>query len=207
MGLDQSWMRCFEDLGGSQPPPCIWDELTARYSEPHRAYHTMQHLGECFAWFEKTRQLALHPGEVAFALFFHDAIYDTHASDNEARSATLAGDVMMEYVRGDSDTERVKALIMATKHDAVPRNDDARLLVDIDLAILGAEPDRFDEYERQVRREYEWVAETAFRAGRLKILEQFLARPRIYGTEFFFGRLESMARENLSRSIEALKHG
>jgi len=88
--LDAAWRRCFEDLGGSMPPPCVWEELLARYREPHCAYHTLQHLTECFAWFEQVRPLAHHAGDVAFALFYHDVIYDTHASGNEALSAELA---------------------------------------------------------------------------------------------------------------------
>lgn len=202
--LERWWRRCFEDIGGSEPPDCVWEELQARYSEPHRAYHTLQHLEECFGWFEQVRALARQPGDIAFALFYHDAIYDTHASDNEAQSAKLAADVLGEYVRGDSDAARVSSLIMATKHDAEPRDADASLLVDIDLSILGAEPARFDEYERQVRFEYEWVPVEQFRARRGQILQQLLARPTLYGMAFFRDRLEAKARQNLARSVAAL---
>jgi predicted metal-dependent HD superfamily phosphohydrolase len=182
----------------------VWEELRARYSEPHRAYHTLQHLEECFGWFEQVRALARQPGEIAFALFYHDAIYDTHASDNEAQSAKLAADVLGEYVRGDSDAARISSLIMATKHDAAPTDADARLLVDIDLSILGAEPARFDAYERQIRVEYEWVPADQFRTRRGQILQQMLARPTLYGLAFFRDRLEAKARENLARSVAAL---
>ena len=89
--------------------------------------------------------------------------------------------------------ERVRALILATKHDAQPTGSDAQLLVDIDLAILGAAPERFDEYERQVQVEYSWVPEEAFRKARVGILEQFLERPAIYSTDAFASRLESSA--------------
>jgi predicted metal-dependent HD superfamily phosphohydrolase len=202
--LSTAWLRCFHDLGGSRPPPCTWEELQARYSEPHRAYHTLQHLKECFAWFEQTRSLARHPGDVAFALFYHDAVYDSHAHDNEARSAELAEDVLGEYVRGDAEPQRIVALIMATKHDAVPADNDAQLLVDIDLSILAAAPGRFDEYERQVRKEYDWVAPDAFREGRRRVLQQFVERPAIYSLPLFRERLEATARHNLERSLAEL---
>lgn len=205
--LERWWRRCFEDIGGSAPPDCVWEELQARYSEPHRAYHTLQHLEECFGWFEQVRALAHQPGDIAFALFYHDAIYDTHASDNEAQSAKFAADVLGEYVRGDADAARVSSLIMATKHDAEPRDADACLLVDIDLSILGAEPARFDEYERQIRAEYEWVPAEQFRARRGQILQQLLARPTLYGMAFFRDRLEQKARQNLTRSVAALAGG
>jgi predicted metal-dependent HD superfamily phosphohydrolase len=202
--LERWWRRCFEDIGGSEPPDCVWEELQARYSEPHRAYHTLQHLQECFGWFEQVRALTRQPGDIAFALFYHDAIYDTHASDNEAQSAKLAADVLSEYVRGDADAARVSSLIMATKHDAEPSDADACLLVDIDLSILGAEPARFDEYERQIRAEYAWVPAEQFRARRGQILQQLLARPTLYGMAFFRDRLEAKARQNLARSVAAL---
>jgi predicted metal-dependent HD superfamily phosphohydrolase len=100
--------------------------------------------------------------------------------------------------------ERIHALVMATRHDAVPASPDARLLVDVDLSILGAEPLRFDEYERQVRDEYAWVPGPVFRHERRRILEAFLARPRIYQTQHFYIARESRARANLERSIGAL---
>jgi len=202
--LETAWQRCFDDIGSSRPPPCVWEELQAHYSEPHRAYHTLQHLNECFGWFEKTRQLGEHPGDVAFALFYHDAIYDTHASDNEWQSANLASDVLGEYVRGDSDANRVAALIMATMHDGVAKGQDAQLLVDIDLSILGAAPARFEEYERQIRFGYNWVDARAYREGRSHILKAFLERPAIYSTAVFRDQLESQARFNLAHSIAAL---
>lgn len=77
-------------------------------------------------------------------------------------------------------------------------------MTDIDLAILGAPQARFDEYEDQIRREYAWVPEADFRAGRARILESFLARPRIFQTRHFNARLEESARENMARSLARL---
>jgi predicted metal-dependent HD superfamily phosphohydrolase len=202
--LETAWAQCFEDIGGSQPPPCTFEELQARYSEPHRAYHTLQHLEECFGWFAQVRPQFRRPGEAAFAIFYHDAIYDTHAHDNEKRSAELANDVISEYVRGDADADGVIALIMATTHDASPLDADAQLLVDIDLSILGASSARFGEYELQIRKEYDWVDRIAFRDGRRKVLVHFLDRPAIYSTPFFRGRLEKQARANLRHSVALL---
>ncbi len=202
--IQMSWRQCFHDIGGSEPPPCVWGNLAARYSEPHRAYHTLHHLDECLTWFGQVRRHARHPGDVAFALFYHDAIYDTHASDNEDRSAELAAAVLAEYVRGDANPRRVKSLIMATKHDAVPEDADAQLLVDIDLSILGSTPERFDEYERQIRKEYDWVAPDVFQTGRRRILLQFTRRTAIYSLPFFREHLETQARANLKRALAAL---
>jgi predicted metal-dependent HD superfamily phosphohydrolase len=174
-----------------------------RYSEPHRAYHTLQHIGECFAQFDRVHD-ARAPGEVGLALWFHDAIYDPRASDNEARSAQWARAVLGESGARTTVIEAVERLILATQHDATPQDHDAQIVVDIDLSILGADADRFQEYEDQVRREYEWIEEEAFRRGRTNVLRSFLDRPFIYSTDDFRARLETRARSNLARSIAAL---
>jgi predicted metal-dependent HD superfamily phosphohydrolase len=101
-------------------------------------------------------------------------------------------------------SERVRQLVLATKHDARPASADAALLVDVDLAILGAVPERFDEYERQIREEYAWVPGPLFRRKRREILEGFLVRPHVYNTSHFRDRYEAAARANLSRSIAQL---
>ena len=95
-------------------------------------------------------------------------------------------------------------MVMATRHNAVPEGADAQILIDIDLSILGAEAQRFDEYERQIREEYAWVPGILFRRERRKILEQIVERPRIFNTEHFFKTLEVRARGNLERSIRQL---
>lgn len=76
--------------------------------------------------------------------------------------------------------------------------------MDIDLSILGQDRSKFDEYERQIRSEYSWVAADAFAKGRSAILSSILARPRIYSTGLFYNKYEKIARENLARSIARL---
>ena len=93
---------------------------------------------------------------------------------------------------------------MVTRHDAVPRETDEEVLVDVDLSILGVEPKRFDEYENQIREEYAWVPSIVFRAKRREILKGFLARPSIYSTRRFLDVYEAQARTNLERAIKQL---
>ena len=175
-----------------------------RYSEPHRAYHTAQHLDECFSALEGASASAQLPGAVGLALFFHDAIYDTRAHDNEEKSAELVQRVLASVGAEEPLQSYVSDLILVTRHAAMPETPDQQLVVDIDLSILSAPQARFDEYERQVRQEYSWVDEAVFRSVRSKILQEFLARPVIYSTASFRDRLEHSARENLKRSVAAL---
>jgi len=184
-----------------------FDELAARYAETHRHYHTARHISECFTHFDGARDLCERPSEVELALWFHDAVYQPRANDNEAKSADWAVRVMLEAGIDMQAQERVRALIMATCHNALPDTQDAKVLVDVDLAILGANAARFDEYEVQVRAEYGWVPEFLFRRTRKKILKDFLARPSIYSTEHCKNQFEKKARDNLARSLLKLNAG
>ncbi len=199
--LRANWNAAWHALGVAAPDEALCAELQQRYGEPQRHYHTMQHLGECLAWFEREESLAEHPGEVALALWFHDAIYDVHAHDNEARSADWARQALLAAGVNAEAAERVHALVMATRHDAVPEGRDAELLIDIDLSILGAGRDRFDEYERQVHAEYAFVPEEVRLPRRRAILQRFLDRKAIYATPRMHAQLEAQARINLQRSI------
>ena len=198
------WTPAWHDLRLPAPAPAVFAHLLERWNEAHRKYHTLQHLAECLALFERDRALAERPGEVALALWFHDAIYDTHRHDNEAESADWAGRVLREAGAGDDVVERVHASIMATRHSETPVTADASLVVDIDLAILGAAPARFDEYERQIRDEYGFVPEALFREKRGEILRGFLARPVLFSTAVLAARFDAAARANLERAIAGL---
>jgi predicted metal-dependent HD superfamily phosphohydrolase len=198
-------MTMWNGLGVKAPEGGLYEELMTRYSAPDRQYHTLQHLDECFARLAESRQLAEHAHEIELALWFHDGIYDVRRQDNELQSASWAEEVSLGAGLSQHVATRIRELIIATKHDAVPDSADSQLLVDIDLAILGAPVERFDEYERQVRQEYAWVPDALFRGKRREILEAFLARPHIFSTDYFRSKYEAQARINLARSIAALR--
>ncbi len=139
------------------------------------------------------------------ATWFHDAIYDTHAQDNEERSAELAKQRITECGGGADLCQSVVALVLATKAHDPSVHPDAPLLVDVDLSILGQAEERFQEYETQIRHEYEWVPERIFEVRRAEILEGFLSRRRIYTTEHFLRKYEEQARENLKVSVGRLR--
>ena len=202
--LEHHWHEAWRDLGLAMPPVSVLDQLLARWAEPHRRYHTLQHLDECLALCAAHRALAGRAGEVAIAVWFHDAVYDTHRHDNEAESAAWAGRVLQAAGAPADVLERVQSLVMATRHSVPAVTPDERLLVDIDLAILGAAPARFDEYERQIRDEYGFVADATFREKRAEVLRGFVDRPALFSTLAFFDRFEHQARENLARALARL---
>lgn len=202
--LQSSWNRCWQSLGTSGDGLVLMQRLVSAYGEPQRKYHTVQHLSECLSLLQENLHLAQKPAEVEIALWFHDAIYDIKASDNEARSADWAAAELKRAGVAPESIDRVKAHILATRHSALPQGQDQMLLVDIDLAILGAPRARFDEYEVQVRAEYGWVPGFLFRTKRRDVLAGFLARQPIFNTPTLRESLEGQARENLAYSLVQL---
>ena len=204
VSLDR-WRYAWRQLGASMASEDLYHQLVACYSEPHRKYHTIQHLNECLTHLESIGALADHADEVELALWFHDAIYDTSKKDNEKRSAEWARDSVLAADVSSEKANRIFELVMATTHNVLPEGRDAEILVDIDLGILGADGARFDSYEVQVREEYSFVPEFQYRQARRKVLEEFVNRKWIYSTEPFRSNYEARARDNIARSIARLR--
>lgn len=183
----------------------MFERITKAYAEPHRHYHTAAHIDACLREFDAVRSLARSGSEVEAALWFHDVIYNTRASDNELKSAEMASRFLASAGVSPAICARVYSHIMATAHKGNPVDDDARLVVDIDLSILGQDEPVYDVFERAVREEYKWVPWFLYRRKRVEILRSFLDREAIYGTERFRRRYETAARSNLERAIHQLE--
>ena len=184
----------------------VFGNITSRYSEPHRAYHILNHIDQMLKEFNDGMHLAKDPEAVEFAIWFHDFIYETKSQTNESDSAGCAARILTILCCPSGFTNKVKQLILATKHDVAPTDNDAMLLVDLDFSILGQPESVFDEYEKQIRKEYEWVPAEVFAAKREKILRSFLNRPSIYNLPHFREKYEKQARENLQRSLNHLEN-
>lgn len=183
--------------------PSLIPALEAAYQAPGRHYHDLNHIKDCLRAFEAVHDQSDDPQSVELAIWFHDVVYDPTRHDNEERSAEAAARALSALNAPCDLIARVEKLILATKHASAPDDTDAKLLVDVDLAILGRSAAEFDRYEAAIRREYAHVPDAAFAAGRAAVLRRFLERPSIYQISRFRERYEAMARENLLRSITA----
>ena len=200
-----SWLRMWRELGAPAGDEGLHRRLLDAWNGPQRHYHTLQHLRECLALFEPVKHLAQRPAEVELALWFHDAFYEPRRHDNEERSAAWAVEAAAAAAGVASDVgQRISRLIMLTCGHQPPGDADGQWLVDVDLSILGADRERFDESDGQIRLEYAHVPDIDFRAGRSKVLLGFLERPRLYCTSHFHSLLETRARDNLGRSLARL---
>ena len=201
------WLALWQRLGAKGDPQAAYADLVARYAEPHRAYHNLSHIRRCLADFDAARHLAVYPDEVEWALWFHDAVYDPRAADNEAQSAALAHRVARTSDVRRASAKRIYHLVLATRHDVVPSDADQQLLADIDLASLGLPPEQFEANGRRIRQEYAFVPAEVFRPARAAILESFLSRPHVYATDLFRAEYEAQARRNLRRAVSRLREG
>jgi predicted metal-dependent HD superfamily phosphohydrolase len=195
-----------QKFGNQEKCEAAFAKLVARYLVPERFYHTfLGHISACL------RELEVVPiglfrdkYALAIALFFHDVVMDFSRSDNEERSAEFSVQLCREMGMPLRFRREVARLILDTKHNAAPEGIDSQLIIDIDLSILGQTVEIFDDYEKNIRREYAFVPENIFVSRRAEILKCFLDRPSIFWTEYFQGKYEEQARRNLTRSIAKL---
>ena len=202
-------VNAFADL-----PDGMLHALEGAYARPPRAYHNFNHVAEVLRHYQAVADGPgwAQPAEVRLAVLYHDAVYEPGRRDNESRSAAFALEEIARWLPDAGlDGQRVAALIELSAHhgqhrprdfDGLPSADDTRHFLDCDMAILGAEPEAFDAYDRAIAAEYRgqlpgWL----FRFNRRRFLKTLLARPRIYLSDFFHDRFDAQARANLRRCV------
>lgn len=174
--------------------------LLDAYSEPQRHYHTIQHIVECLAFFHQIKNQLNDPIAVELAIWFHDAIYNPQAIDNEEKSAELMEQYCSQLFE-KAQLQKVYEWIIATKKHSPATDQDLNYLLDIDLAILGSSKRRFAEYEQQIQQEYSWVDADLYRVKRAEVLNYFFEMKPLYQTEYFRDLLEEQAKNNLTSSL------
>jgi predicted metal-dependent HD superfamily phosphohydrolase len=206
--LDLSWHnlmgRLAIDANAGDP---VLVELVRAYSAPGRHYHTLDHIAALLQLLDTHGRDVIDRDAVELAIFFHDAVYDPLRSDNEAASAALAGKRLTTLKLPVGLVAKVERYILATRHDAggwLPDDADLALLLDLDLAVLGAERSVYAAYAQAIRSEYGMHPDDVYRAGRKKVLSAFLARPQIYGTSALQALWEAPALDNLAWEIGEL---
>ncbi len=187
-----------------------WEVLLKQYVQGDRHYHNLQHIVSGLDELKEVEHLLDCKELVQFAWWYHDSIYYTGClekgmpaivKDNEEKSAMLACGVAKEIGMNEEFLANLEKLILLTKHDKEPEDINGKILVDVDLAILGQPSKVFDVYEQAIRREYHWVPEEIFKRERAKVLQNFFDRKGIYHTEHFRNKYEAQARKNLEFSI------
>ena len=193
------WNRCLLD-GVSSNPKLIFEDLKRRYAEPHRHYHTEDHVRHCLQELDRVAHLAGDRDALEMAIWFHDAIYDPVADDNELQSAELFVSVADKRIR-PALISKVYELILVTTHDSIPVSPDERVVVDIDLSSFGLDWSEFHADSLALREESCRRTDKEFYTAQLRFDRDLLARPTLFSTGFFRDRYEQKARSNVERRI------
>jgi predicted metal-dependent HD superfamily phosphohydrolase len=208
--LQAVWAESAVALGGSRDvAERSAAELARRYAEPHRRYHTADHVN---AVLEHCAELgaAEHVdgadySALALAACAHDVVYAGQPGEDERASARWAAEALVAAGVADAAARRVEQLVLVTADHVAPSDDPgAAILVDADLAVLGGAPADYDRYAARVRQEYPQVDEAGWRAGRAAVLTRLLARDPLYRTTPARRRWAAQARANMTRELAAL---
>jgi predicted metal-dependent HD superfamily phosphohydrolase len=129
---------------------------------------------------------------VGLALVFHDLIH-TPSPGDVLTSAGAAYKTAITLGWDDTRATSIFDAVMSTEHHT-PKSSDEELVCDIDLHILGADPEEFMRYEMGVRFEYRHVPILVYLFHRYRAMRDYAHRGKIYHHPGF---PEEQARINL----------
>lgn len=203
--LERRWRVFTDKLGVNKNlSNILFKKLEAQYATPKRFYHTLYgHIGDSIREFDFVKSNNKSP-VVESALWFHDSVYDSKSHENEKLSAVWAMPFLMRLGFSSEDIGDIMRLIEFTKHERSSETPEEMLMSDIDLSILGKSSKIFDNYEKNIRKEYLWVPIEAYKARRIEVLKKFLDRISIYFLPEFTLKYEITARKNMTSSIAKL---
>jgi predicted metal-dependent HD superfamily phosphohydrolase len=183
----------------------LGDGLIARWAEPHRHYHTLDHLTRVL---DGVDEFGGYADDVGFAAWFHDAVYDggSASEDNEELSAQLAEAELPALDVPEARVAEVARLVRLTKgHAAADGDRNGAVLCDADLAVLGGDAAAYRGYTEAIRQEYAEYPDELFRPGRAAVLRGLLELPHLFRTPVAVDRYEERARANLTAEIAELE--
>ncbi len=200
----ERWETLWKNADSPQNAEGLFHQLIKAYSAKNRAYHNINHIQMCLSEFDRVKDRLNDPTEVELAIWFHDVIYNPRSLYNEEKSAEFATSNLNTCGISPIRINKVRELILATKHDRSINDSDTKYLVDIDISILGYPPEIYEYYENCIRKEYKWVPKIMYKKKRREVLLSFLDRGQIYQTRFFFDNYELQSRFNLENAIMLL---
>ncbi|MCU1633903.1 MAG: hypothetical protein JWM61_2555 [Micrococcaceae bacterium] len=186
--------------------PQLGAELLDRWSEPHRRYHTQTHLLAVL----EALDLLLVPADaplrqaVILAAWFHDAVYEGTAGEDESASAALAADRLNGRLSGSAVREVERLVLLTAGHD--PAGDDraGQLLCDADLSVLAGSEAEYGRYTAAIREEYAHIPVAAFITSRRAVLHHLLTLDPLFRTAGAQERWTGRALDNLARELDTL---
>jgi predicted metal-dependent HD superfamily phosphohydrolase len=177
--LQERWGALVARMGGRGEGREVYEAVVGSYGSGGRFYHGLNHLRRCLAELDGVIDRADDPAALEFALWLHDLVCEPGSTANETISAAAGHFFAVRLGASSAFADRAAALILATRHDRAPEDDDIALLLDIDLAVLADPWPAFAAYETGIRREYAFVAAPLYARQRRAFLRALLARDHI----------------------------
>lgn len=159
------------------------DYIKSCYAEPHRHYHTWQHIEEMLgcislAAIDKSghidSELVRGYWMCKAAIYFHDIVYDPKSTTNEEASIEIFMNLIGKYI-SKTDEGLISVAILETKNHN-PVTSLGKSLCMLDLSIFNKPFPRLMEFEDQIRKEYAWVPKDVYLVERRKVLEKYHAK-------------------------------
>jgi predicted metal-dependent HD superfamily phosphohydrolase len=207
MQVEEKWKQLTSFSNRNTFKEKFWNEIVSSYTQPHRAYHNLEHINALFGLLDENIQHIQNPVVVGFAIIYHDVVYDTQLRENEEQSAVKATAHLKQLLLKPAIIQSVSDFILASKEHAIPEGfeqaSDLAYFLDFDMSILGPPWEVYDDYRQKIRQEYLQYRTHIYKEGRIQALQQMLEKP-LFQTEAFKERYEAQARKNVQREIELL---
>lgn len=160
--------------------------LTKQYTEPHRRYHTLEHIAYMFNT-AKAHGIELSSAQVQ-AIWWHDAVYTPGSPINEGDSIAM----MSKFVKdNDAFIKAVDVIWDTAKHE--PRTEESAVVCDLDMFVFA---DSFNVHYRYTQQLYEefvqFVPRLEFFAKRVEFLEHLKTTPIFHSAHFKSYRLKAI---------------
>lgn len=193
------WKSLVDQMVPSHYSTSIFARLKQSYGEPDRHYHNLHHVVDCLTILALYTTPLEDDLAIRIALWFHDMIYDVRRKDNEIKSSKAARQMLTGTGLDARFIGTVCRLIEVTDHKQPVKTEAEKIIADVDMTILGSEPEQYKRYSKQIRQEYSVFTDQEFKRGRTAFLDHFLTKDRIYHTQFYNDMYEQKARNNMQR--------
>ena len=210
----QHWGSLMKRIGNTKPrsPENLYQNILKKYSEPHRVHYTLEHVVSMLDELNTIPpELYENKETIEIAIWWHKSMYEVgspdrpHVDSNEKYSATIGRVTCRQLGKSTASwTSKVEGMILCTKHEALPKTNDERIISDLYHAILGKSPEEFARYENAIRKEYAWMKDAQYKKVRIATLRELLNKEHMYHTELFRNKYKAQAIKNLQKSIKLL---
>lgn len=210
--LTDSWDSLTKDLNDNKVK--WWNTLIKRLSNESRKYHNVKHLEIKYKLYGEIKHLILNKEAMEYAIFFSYFEYDPRSLDSDKRNVELFKSFCADCgISLDSNVCKDACDLLSCIGSHITEehktsnafgNTDKHYFLDLDMAVLGTDEISYEIYTKQVRGEYDFLAENVYKALRLKVLQTFLQIPNIFSTKVFREKYEEQARRNILKEISLL---